>query len=331
MHHRADATPHSARARGSMSRVRSPLYRSLVAILWLHTVRCSLLEPMRLSPEIQRMLQHRQAQGLSARRRLDQAGDRKHVKHTSVESSARRRLYSDSVYPQRNEEYPIPVFARYLPRVKAPEARVEQIVITGQVPEMAWLVSSTDWAPGGTGYNSEIIFGAASYAVDGDMLSQVHLKFDGVLSTFIIFNLFKAHQIAGIRVRPAWSNGPRKIKIFYSSLAAGPWYFAAEAEVAGKNGGSYIMERWNGKVVEGYRDHDLRTTITFPAGRLVSATFFKLEVLSVYEGVYAKGQAVIKELEFYGQELITPLNAATLRQCPWGTLFNEETGRCQPS
>ena len=102
-------------------------------------------------------------------------------------------------------------------------------------------------------YSSLVEYGRPEYLVDKDLGSQVHLKYTEGEPCWFVFNLRKAYQIAALRLRPAWSNGPKKVRLSFSAFLTGPWAVAAESEVDGREGGSYIMERWQGKVTQGYR------------------------------------------------------------------------------
>jgi len=48
----------------------------------------------------------------------------------------------------------------------------------------------------------------------------------------------------------------------------------------------------------------------------------------VWFGVYEKSQAVIKEVEFFGEMLVTSLANGEERLCAWPTVFDEELDRC---
>ena len=42
--------------------------------------------------------------------------------------------------------------------------------------------------------------------------TRVHLKYVAS-DTWVLFDLQKSHSITGFRIYPAWSNGPKKVKI----------------------------------------------------------------------------------------------------------------------
>lgn len=171
------------------------------------------------------------------------------------------------VFPQRNEEYPEPVFSQFLPSIQKPPPRVEKPAISAEMPALEWLVSGDDWVENNYFYSSNVEYGRPSYVVDKDLGSQVHLSYDTSKPCFIVFNLRKGFSIAALRLRPAWSNGPRVVALSFSAFITGPWALATTSDVAGTDGGSYMMERWQGKVTQGYRDHNLKTTIAFDAGK----------------------------------------------------------------
>ena len=88
------------------------------------------------------------------------------------------------------------------------------------------------------------------------------------------------------------------------------------------------MERWQGKVIQGYRDHNLKTTIQFKKGFKLNGRFLRLDILDVWSGVYGKTQAVIKEIEFFGEALVTSLALGEERLCAWPTVYDETAERC---
>ena len=240
---------------------------------------------------------------------------------------------NNGVFPQRNEEYPEPVFSQFIPSIQRPPARVEKPVISAELPAQEWLVSGFDWVENNYFYSSNVEYGRPSYVVDKDLGSQVHLTFDKTETTthkpcFIVFNLRKGYSIAALRLRPSWSNGPKQVALSFSAFITGPWAQATIADVAGADGGSYMMERWQGKVVQGYRDHNLKTTIEFDAGFRLNGRFLRLDILDVWEGVYGKTQAVLKEVEFYGQALQTSLALGEERLCAWPTVYDDVLSKC---
>ena len=257
------------------------------------------------------------------------------------------------VFPQRNEEYPEPVFSQFLPSIQKPPPRVDKPAISAEMPALEWLVSGDDWVENNYFYSSNVEYGRRSYVVDKDLGSQVHLSFDPLKPCFLVFNLRKGillvsshpvltlyftnnsftflklgYSIAAVRLRPAWSNGPRVVALSFSAFITGPWAKATTSDVAGTDGGSYMMERWQGKVTQGYRDHNLKTTVVFDAGFRLNGRFLRLDVLDVWEGVYAKTQAVIKEVEFFGEALTTSLALGEERLCAWPTRFSEILEKC---
>ena len=60
----------------------------------------------------------------------------------------------------------------------------------------------------------------------------------------------------------------------------------------------------------------------------LNGRFLRLDVLDVWFGVYEKSQAVIKEVEFFGEVLVTSLANGEERLCAWPTVFDEELDRC---
>ena len=232
------------------------------------------------------------------------------------------------VFPQRNEEYPEPVFSQFIPSIQRPPPRVEKPVISAELPAQEWLVSGFDWVENNYFYSSNVEYGRPSYVVDKDLGSQVHLTFDTTKPCFIVFNLRKGYSIAALRLRPAWSNGPKRVALSFSAFITGPWAEATVADVSGTDGGSYMMERWQGKVTQGYREHNLKTTIAFDAGFRLNGRFLRLDVLDVWEGVYGKSQAIIKEVEFFGEALTTSLALGEERLCAWPTVYDDALSRC---
>ena len=70
--------------------------------------------------------------------------------HSSGTPSGKNALNSwenndGGVFPQRNEEYPEPVFSQFLPSIQKPPPRVEKPVISAELPALEWLVSGGDW------------------------------------------------------------------------------------------------------------------------------------------------------------------------------------------
>ena len=80
--------------------------------------------------------------------------------------------------------------------------------------------------------------------------------------------------------------------------------------------------------MQGYRNHNLKTTIEFPAGFSLNGRFIRLDILDVWSGVYAKDQAVIKEIEFFGEALVTSLALGEERLCAWPTEYDDVLERC---
>jgi hypothetical protein len=224
------------------------------------------------------------------------------------------------IFPQRNDDFPEPKFSQNLPSIQKPKPRVEIPIISAEQPDLEWLVSGN--------YSSQVVYGFPSYVVDKDLGSQLHLHFEEKRECYIVFNLRKAYQMAGVRISPAWSNGPKRVKLSFSAFLTGPWALAAESDVDGVEDGAYVMERWQGKVTQGYRNHNLKTTINFPAGFRLNGRFLRLDVLDIWSGVYEKSQAVIKEVEFFGEALVTSLANGEERLCAWPTVYSEEDARC---
>ena len=76
------------------------------------------------------------------------------------------------------------------------------------------------------------------------------------------------------------------------------------------------------------QDHNLKTTIAFPAGFRLNGRFLRLDVLDVWEGVYGKSQVVLKEVEFFGEILVTSLANGEEKLCAWPTTYKEDVERC---
>jgi hypothetical protein len=68
--------------------------------------------------------------------------------------------------------------------------------------------------------------------------------------------------------------------------------------------------------------------IAFDAGFRLNGRFLRLDVLDVWEGVYGKSQAIIKEVEFFGEALTTSLALGEERLCAWPTVYDDALSRC---
>tara|TARA_B100000795_G_scaffold146568_1_gene109816 strand:+ start:672 stop:1340 length:669 start_codon:yes stop_codon:yes gene_type:complete len=99
------------------------------------------------------------------------------------------------VFPQRNEDYPEPVFSQNLPSIQKPPARVDKPAISAEMPSLEWLVSGDDWVENNYFYSSNVEYGRRSYVVDKDLGSQVHLSFDPSKPCFLVFNLRKGTRM----------------------------------------------------------------------------------------------------------------------------------------
>ena len=60
----------------------------------------------------------------------------------------------------------------------------------------------------------------------------------------------------------------------------------------------------------------------------MNGRFLRLDVLDVWEGVYGKSQAIIKEVEFFGEALTTSLALGEERLCAWPTVYDDALSRC---
>ena len=97
---------------------------------------------------------------------------------------------------------------------------------------------SGNWVENNYFYSSQVVYGFPSYVVDKDLGSQLHLHFEEKRECYIVFNLRKAYQMAGVRISRAWSNGPKRVKLSFSAFLTGPWALAAESDVDGVEDGA---------------------------------------------------------------------------------------------
>jgi hypothetical protein len=220
------------------------------------------------------------------------------------------------------------VYASRLPSIQRPPPRIDKPIISAQLPAQEWLVSGNNWVENSGYYSSDIEYGRPSYVVDKDLGSQVHMTFKENQPCFLVFNLRKGYSISALRLRPSWSNGPKRVSLSFSAFINGPWARSSTADVEGDEGGSYFMERWQGKVMQGYRNHNLKTTIEFKKGFKLNGRFLRLDILDVWSGVYGKTQAVIKEIEFFGEALVTSLALGEEKLCAWPTRYDDTAERC---
>ena len=135
--------------------------------------------------------------------------------------------------------------------------------------------------------------------MDGNLDTRVHLKMSS--DTWILFDLQKSHSITGFRIYPAWSNGPKRVKIQFAGRESGPFIDAAEFEVGGEDGGAYVVVRWQGKIMQGYRNEGLQTSKFFDAGIVPKGRYFRLFIINAWSGKYGKA---VEEVEFQSKLLL---------------------------
>jgi len=101
------------------------------------------------------------------------------------------------VFPQRNEDFPEPKRSQKLPSIQKPPPRSAIPVISAQQPSLQWLVSG-NWVENNHYYSSNVVYGFPSYVVDKELGSQVHLTYEEGKECWLVFNLRKAYQMAGV-------------------------------------------------------------------------------------------------------------------------------------
>ena len=117
----------------------------------------------------------------------------------------------------------------------------------------------------------------ASYVVDKDLGSQVHMTFKENEPCFLVFNLRKGYSISALRIRSSWSNGPKRVSL---SPAVYQWTVGAlhDSRRRRHRRGQLHYGRWQGKVVQGYRNQNLKTTIQFRKGFKLNGRFLRLDI-----------------------------------------------------
>ena len=254
-------------------------------------------------------------------------------------NNKKRRLYSRNeiinnqpFYPQRNELFPRVAVVRRLPTLEERPLRIAIPVITSEVQPYRWLVSKEGWLAFLPEENK--LWGDGYDLVDGNLDTRIHLKMTS--DTWILFDLQKSHSITGFRIYPAWANGPKDVVIQFAGRKSGPFYDAAEFQVEGTDGGSYVAVRWSGKQMQGYRNEGLQSSKFFDAGVVPVGRYFRLFIKSVWKGPYGKAmeggtvpeQVVITEVQFFGRETVLPLNGIDKRACSYGYIYDDDTRSC---
>lgn len=242
-------------------------------------------------------------------------------------------VYGQPFFPQRNKLFPRVAVIRRLPTLEERPPRIAIPVITSEVQQYRWLVSKAGWKA--TLPEPNKLWGEGKLLIDGNLDTRVHLKMSS--DTWVLFDLQKSHSITGFRIYPAWSNGPKKVKIQFAGRESGPFIDAAEFDVDGEDGGSYVVVRWQGKEMQGYRNEGLQTSKFFDAGIVPKGRYFRLFIISSWTGVYGKEtegggvpeQVVLTEVQFYGRQIQLGLTGIDREACSYGYIYNRDTGECK--
>ena len=242
-------------------------------------------------------------------------------------------VYGQPFYPQQNRLYPRVAVVRRLPVLEERPPRIAIPVITSEVQQYRWLVSKAGWKA--TLPKENKLWGDGKLLIDGNLDTRIHLKMSS--DTWILFDLQRSHSITGFRIYPAWSNGPKRVKIQFAGRESGPFIDAAEFEVDGEDGGAYVVVRWQGKIMQGYRNEGLQTSKFFDAGIVPRGRYFRLFIINAWSGKYGKAvegggvpeQVVITEVQFFGRQIQLALTGIDREACSYGYIYNKDNGECQ--